>query len=77
MHLIVRHKAWPSVKSRGFTDEVVKMTVPSVKLQVFTDDLKKTALITHSVVQMWYKIQKKNRKPLKIKGMRFRRYPEP
>lgn len=41
MHLIVRHKAWPSVKSRGFTDEVVKMIVPSVKLQVFTDDLKK------------------------------------
>jgi len=24
MHLIVRHKAWPSVKSRGFTDNLKK-----------------------------------------------------
>ena len=31
MHLNVQHKAWPSVKSHGFTDEAVKMTVPSVK----------------------------------------------
>ena len=31
MHLIVQHKAWQSVKSHGFTDEAVKMTVPSVK----------------------------------------------
>ena len=45
MHLIVQHKAWPSVKSHGFTDEAVKMTVPSVKWQVFTDDLKKLVLI--------------------------------
>ena len=45
MHLIVLHKAWPSVKSHGFTDEAVKMTVPSVKWQVFTDDLKKLVLI--------------------------------
>ena len=35
----------PSVKSHGFTDEAVKMTVPSVKWQVFTDDLKKLVLI--------------------------------
>lgn len=27
MHLIVHHKAWSSVKSYGFTDEVVKMSV--------------------------------------------------
>ena len=45
MHLIVQHKAWPSVKSHGFTDDAVKMTVPSVKWQVFTDDLKKLVLI--------------------------------
>ena len=45
MQLIVQHKAWPSVKSHGFTDEAVKMTVPSVKWQVFTDDLKKLVLI--------------------------------
>ena len=38
MHLIVLHKAYLSVKSCGFTDEVVKKTVPSVKWQVFTDD---------------------------------------
>ena len=55
----------PSVKSHGFTDEAVKMTVPSVKWQVFTDDLKKLVLIAHSVVQMWCKTQKKNRKSLK------------
>jgi hypothetical protein len=48
MHLIVQHKAWPSVKSHGFTDEAVKMTVPSVKWQVFTDDLKKQVLIAPS-----------------------------
>ena len=53
MHLIVQHKAWPSVKSHGFTDEAVKMTVPSVKWQVFTDDLKKLVLIAYSAVQMW------------------------
>ena len=45
MHLIVLHKACLSVKSCGFTDEVVKKTVPSVKWQVFTDDLKKLVLI--------------------------------
>ena len=45
MHLIVQHKAWPSVKSHGFTDDAVKMTVPSVKWQVFTYDLKKLVLI--------------------------------
>ena len=45
MHLIVQHKAWSSVKSHGFTDEAVKMTVSSVKWQVFTDDLKKLVLI--------------------------------
>ena len=45
MHLIVLHKAWLSVKSHGFTDEVVKMNVSSVKWQVFTDDLKKQVLI--------------------------------
>ena len=45
MYLIVQHKAWLSVKSHGFTDEAVKMTVPSVKWQVFTDDLKKLVLI--------------------------------
>ena len=33
------------MKSHGFTDEAVKMTVPSVKWQVFTDDLKKLVLI--------------------------------
>jgi len=77
MHLIVRHKAWLSVKFRGFTDEVVKMTVPSVKWQVFTDDLKKPVLIAYSAVQMWRKIQKGNRKPLKIKDLRFKMYPEP
>ena len=42
-HLIVLHKECLSVKSRGFTDEVVKMTVSSVKLPVFTDELKKHA----------------------------------
>ena len=51
MHLIVLHKACPSVKSHIFTDEVVKMTVSSVKWQVFTDDLKKPVLIAHSAVQ--------------------------
>ena len=45
VHLIVLHKAWLSVKSHGFTDEVVKMSVSSVKWQVFTDDLKKQVLI--------------------------------
>lgn len=44
MHLIVLHKACLSVKSYGFTDEAVKMTVSSVKWQVFTDDLKKLVL---------------------------------
>ena len=34
-----------SVKSYGFTDEVVKMSVSSVKWQVFTDDLKKLGLV--------------------------------
>ena len=29
------------------------------------------------VVQMWCKIQKKNRKSLKIKDLRFKMYPEP
>ena len=53
MHLIVLHKACLSVKSCGFTDEVVKKTVPSVKWQVFTDDLKKLVLIAYSAVQMW------------------------
>ena len=42
-HLIVLHKECLSVNSRGFTDEVVKMTVSSVKLPVFTDELKKHA----------------------------------
>ena len=46
MHSIVLHKACLSVKSYGFTDEVVKlMCVSSVKWQVFTDDLKKLVLI--------------------------------
>ena len=48
MHLIVLHKVCLSVKSYGFTDEVVKMTVSSVKWQVFTDDLKKLVLIASS-----------------------------
>ena len=47
MHLIVLHKAWPSVKSLGFTDEAVKMTVSSVKTCLFTDDLKNLVLIAH------------------------------
>ena len=73
MHLIVQHKAWPSVKSHGFTDEAVKMAVPSVKWQVFTDDLKKLVLIAPIP---WCKNQKKNRKPLKTKDLRFIMYPE-
>ena len=77
MHLIVLHKACLSVKSCGFTDKVVKMTVPSVKWQVFTDDLKKPILIAHSVVQLWCKTQKKNRKLLNFKDLRFYWYPEP
>ncbi len=64
----------PSVKSHGFTDEAVKMTVPSVKRQVFTDDLKKLVLIVHPAVQPSCKTQKKNRKSLKIKDLRLR-YP--
>ena len=60
MHLIVQHKAWPSVKSHGFTDEAVKMTVPSVKWQVFTDDLKKLVLIVHMAVQPWRKKENAN-----------------
>ena len=66
MHLIVQHKAWPSVKSHGFTDEAVKMTVPSVKWQVFTDDLKKLVLIAPfrgaAVVQKEKMFQAKRRR---------------
>ena len=78
MHLIVLHKAWSSVKSYGFTDEVVKMSVSSVKWQVFTDDLKKLVLIAPPPeLQPWCKTQKKNRKSLKFKDLRFKMYPEP
>ena len=74
MYLIVLHKACLSVKFHDFTDKVVKMTVPSVKWQVSTDDQKKLVLIAHSVVQ---NPKEKNRKPLKIKDLRFKMYPEP
>ena len=74
MHLIVQHKAWPSVKSHGFTDEAVKMTVPSVKWQVFTDDLKKPVLIAYSAVQMWGKKTEKPSQKALYEGFM---YPEP
>ena len=35
MHLIIQRKAWPSVKSYGFTDEVVKMNRPIRKVAGF------------------------------------------
>ena len=63
MHLIVQHKAWPSVKCHRFTDETLKMTVPSVKWQVFTDDLKKLVLIVHPAVQPSCKTKRKIANP--------------
>ena len=35
MHLIVHHNAWLSVKSYGFTDEVVKMSLVIRKMAGF------------------------------------------
>lgn len=75
MHLIVQHKAWPSVKSHGFTDEAHQNDRPIRKIAGFTDDLKKPVLIAPlrgaNVVQN----PKEKSQILEIKDLRFKRYP--
>lgn len=76
MHLIVHHNAWPSVKSYGFTDEVVKMGRIIRKMAGFHGRLKETCsnhpFGAANVVQK----PKENRKPL-ISKVCDCVYPEP
>ena len=69
MHSVIHHKACPSVKCHGFTDEAVKMTVSSVKWQVFTDDL-------NNRPSGGAKTKRKSQ-ILENQDLRFEMYPEP
>ena len=52
-------------------------TESSFPVKVHAIPGKTSAICKIFVVQMWCKIQKKNRKSLKIKDLRFKVYPEP